>query len=97
MAWPMCVRAFVYPFMVSVDVTRGCHGYRFGSTRGRSRLVREDDNDRSDEDADEEEEGRVRTFGKKNQPAKQMQVCEDLAVFARQQARTLCCPITRDV
>lgn len=63
-----------------MGVTQSCHGHRFGSIKGKSRLIREDENDRSDEDVDEEEESRVRTFGKKNEPAKQMQVCASLSV-----------------
>lgn len=76
--WPsqcvcVCVSVRTY-FVVPMVVTLSCHGYRFGSVRGKSRLIREDENDRSDEDADDEEGSRVRTFGGKAQPAKQMQV-----------------------
>ena len=63
-------------------MTFGCHGYRFGSVKGKSRLIRDDDNDRSDEEGDEEEGSRVLTFGNKTQPAKQMQVDEGIHSYS---------------
>ena len=70
----VCMYVCAY-FVIAMNMTQGCHGYRFGSAKGKSRLVRDDDNDRSDEDGDDEEgSSRVLTFGSKTQPAKQMQV-----------------------
>ena len=74
MAWPLHVHVCAWVFAVAGVVTRGYHGYRFGSVKGKSQLIRDDDNDRSDEEGDDEEGSRVLTFGNKTQPAKQMQV-----------------------
>lgn len=41
---------------------------------GKSRLIREDEHDKSDEDEDEEGLSRHMTFGKKVEPARQLQV-----------------------
>ena len=45
------------------------------AARGTSRLVREDENDKSDEEEEDEELGTI-TFGSKKEPRKQMQVRE---------------------
>ena len=44
------------------------------TVRGKSRLVREDEHDKSDEEEEEEDELGTMTFGSRKEPGRQMQV-----------------------